>query len=68
MVGWIALKLIASRPYREKLAEELGSETGSTYSLAPGFEYAGVFGNITSMFFALIGGLIIQNMDKLFIC
>lgn len=60
MVGWIALKMLASRPYSEKRAKTLEQETGSAYSSALGFEYAGVFGNLTSMFFALIGGLIIR--------
>jgi hypothetical protein len=51
MVGWITLKLLASRPYREKRAEEEGAPP-----LA--FEFAGLLGNLLSMFFALIGGLI----------
>ena len=51
MVGWITLKLITSRPYREKRAEEEGAPP-----LA--FEFAGLLGNLSSMFFALVGGLI----------
>jgi hypothetical protein len=51
MVGWITLKLLTSRPYREKRAEEEG-----TLPLA--FEFAGLLGNLSSMFFALVGGLI----------
>ena len=64
MIGWIGLKTLASRPHREMRAEKLENETGSTYSPAPGFQYAGVFGNLTSMFFALTGGLIIRFLLK----
>ena len=52
MVGWITLKLLTSRPYREKRAKEEGART----PLA--FEFAGLLGNLSSMFFALAGGLI----------
>ena len=52
MVAWIALKLLASRPYREERAMEEGAAT----PLA--FEFAGLLGNLSSMFFALVGGLI----------
>ena len=52
MVAWIALKLLASRPDRVKRA----MEEGATTPLA--FEFAGLLGNLLSMFFALVGGLI----------
>ena len=51
MVAWIALKLLASRADRERRAEELEKPL-----LA--FEFAGLLGNLSSMFFALVGGLI----------
>ena len=53
MVGWITLKMISSRPYREKRAESVG------ISPALPFEMAGLLGNLLSMLFALVGGLII---------
>jgi len=52
MVAWIALKLLASRTDRIKRAMEEGAAT----PLA--FEFAGLLGNLSSMFFALVGGLI----------
>jgi uncharacterized membrane protein len=52
MIGWITLKMLASRKYREQSAKE----EGATTPLA--FEFAGLLGNLSSMFFALVGGLI----------
>ena len=56
MIAWITLKMLSSRKYRENLAklEKIPS--------ALPFEYAGLIGNLSSMFFALIGGLIILNL------
>jgi len=52
MVAWITLKMLASRRYRVQRAEE----EGTTTPLA--FEFSGLLGNLSSMFFALVGGLI----------
>lgn len=51
MVAWIALKMVASREDRIRRAEREGRTP-----LA--FEFAGLLGNLSSMFFALVGGLI----------
>lgn len=56
MVAWIALKMLSSRPYREQRAALEG------ISSALPFEFAGLLGNLASMFFALIGGLIILKI------
>ena len=56
MVAWITLKMLASRKYREKRAESVG--IGSALP----FEYAGLLGNLSSMFFALVGGLLILKV------
>jgi len=53
MVAWITLKMLSSRKYREERAKSVG--IGSALP----FEYAGLLGNLSSMFFALVGGLII---------
>ena len=60
MFGWIALKMIVSRPYSQGRAKELRNEKGFAKAAALGFDYAGLIGNLTSMFFALIGGLLIR--------
>jgi hypothetical protein len=54
MIGWITLKMLTSRKYREERAKAEGAPTALV------FESAGLLGNLISMFFALIGGLIIQ--------
>ena len=51
MVAWIALKMVASGSDRIRRAAEVNAEL-----LA--FEFAGLLGNLSSMFFALVGGLI----------
>jgi hypothetical protein len=51
MIAWITLKMLASRRFRERRAEEEGA-------LPLAFEFAGLLGNLSSMFFALVGGLI----------
>ena len=56
MVTWIALKMLASRKYREERAGEEGFPSGLP------FEYAGLVGNLLSMLFALVGGLCIRNL------
>ena len=56
MVAWITLKMLASRKYREERAKSVG--IGSALP----FEYAGLLGNLSSMFFALVGGLIILRV------
>jgi len=56
MVGWITLKMLGSRPYRK-------IEANSQGATALSFEFAGLLGNLLSMLFALIGGMIILNFD-----
>jgi hypothetical protein len=48
MVTWVAVKMLASRRYRERSTPPLP------------FEVAGLLGNLLSMFFAFLGGLTIQ--------
>ena len=62
MMVWITLKMLTSRVYSEKQAKisekNLKEEAESILSIF-NFEFVSLLGNLSSMLFALIGGLII---------
>jgi hypothetical protein len=58
MIGWITVKMLASKSYKEDYSK---SEGISIFKL----EFAGLLGNLGSMLFALLGGLIIKHMQVL---